>query len=593
MRVDRFDGGICLALLVLAAVVYAPVGEFDFVDFDDRSYVIDHVLVREGLSVDSVGRAFTRFRSANWHPLTWISHMADASAFGLDPGRYHQVNAFLHALTGCLLFVVLRRMSTRSAASTGGAERWMAATVAALFLAHPTHVESVAWISERKDVLCALFWMLTLGAYLHYARAPSLVRYLGVALAFVAALLSKPMAVMLPGVLLLLDFWPLARWRGVATSAPVFASASLGRLVLEKLPLLVLSVVSAAVTIFAQSLAQAILPLANFSLTERLGNAVVSYVRYLGLAFWPTGLSAYHPQLGEADLAPVRVLVSLLLLFILTVGAVASWRRRPFLAVGWGWFLVTLVPVIGIVQVGQQSLAERYTYLPYVGLSIAVVWGIESFWPRHRRRTAALSLLAIAAVLASAFLASRQVMTWRNPESLWTQALRSDPQNGFAHLKVSSLRIEAKQLDEAEYHALLAARYEPTMVFAPYNLGVIHVARGEAAEAREQLARALEIQEDMGLALALLAELDRGEGNLDAAIAGFEAAINADRKMRKSTQVRESLALALRAQLEVARAAAAAGQGRAKLEKALADYRRIIARNPRFTQIAADYERGN
>jgi hypothetical protein len=368
--------GVAAALAIATFALYARVRGFAFLHFDDNMYVTENPVVRQGLTGAGIAWAFTTLHFSNWHPLTWLSHMADVELFGLDAGAHHLVNVALHALNAAILFLVLSRM-------TGATGRSL--LVAALFAAHPLHVESVAWVSERKDVLSTLLGLLALGAYARYAalagaaargRRSPLCAYALVAVLFAASLLAKPMWVTFPFLLLLLDVWPLQRLAGSSVERdplpPPAPRHPFGRLVVEKLPLLALSAVSSAVTVVAQERGGALRGF-DLDLGVRAANAAVAYVRYLGKALWPSSLL---PQYAYPTGLPAwQVLGSALLLLAITGLALVGARRAPWLAVGWLWFAGMLVPVIGLVQVGAQSIADRYTYVPLVGLFVAVAWG--------------------------------------------------------------------------------------------------------------------------------------------------------------------------------------------------------------------------
>jgi len=347
---------LALLLAVGTAAVYLPVRSFDFCGFDDDAYVSENALVRQGLTPRGVAWAFTTFRAANWHPLTWLSHMLDVSLFGMEPGAHHLVNVAFHAANAVLLFLVLRGM-------TGAL--WGSAAVAALFALHPLHVESVAWIAQRKDVLSAFFFLLMLSAYLRYARSPSRGRLAAVTALFALGLLAKPMLVTAPFVLLLLDFWPLGRFGGAHPdpgTLPAGHPPAVGvrRAVLEKVPLFLLSALSSVVTVVAQSRGGAMVPADALPFGARAANALVACAAYLWKTFWPAGLAVYYPH-TKGELPAWKIAGAAALLSALTGIAVREARRRPYLAVGWLWFLGMLVPVIGLVQVGGQAMADRYT----------------------------------------------------------------------------------------------------------------------------------------------------------------------------------------------------------------------------------------
>jgi Flp pilus assembly protein TadD len=446
---------VAAALFALVAAIYGQVRGHAFVDFDDGEYVYENPTVREGLTAHGVAWAFTTTHAANWHPLTWLSHMLDVELFGLDPGWHHVVAALLHSLNAVLLFLVLR--------SATGAP-WRSAFVAALFAAHPLHVESVAWVAERKDVLSATFFLLTIGAYVRYARAPGAGRYAVVASMLALGLLAKPMLVTVPFVLLLADVWPLGRHRRDPWK----------RLLVEKLPLLALAVASSVVTLVAQSSKAATASAEAFPIPIRIANAVASCVEYLEKAAWPSGLAVFYPHpasLGESVPA-LRVAVAGAVLASATALAVWQARRRPYLLVGWLWFLGTLVPVIGIVQVGAQAMADRYTYIPLLGIFLAIAWGageVAERWPGARPALAATGAGVVAALAAAAYV---QAGTWRDARSLYSHAIAVTRRNFVAWNNLGMDHLRRRELPEARASFEQAIRAKPDCAMAHYNLGV-------------------------------------------------------------------------------------------------------------------------
>ena len=360
---------VCGFLLLAVALVFGQTVRHDFVNYDDNAYVYENPQVAGGLTAHGIAWAFTSFHVSNWHPLTWLSHMLDCQFYGLHAGGHHLTNVLLHAATAILLFLVLRRM-------TG--DLWPSAFVAAVFAIHPLRAESVAWVAERKDVLSGLFFMLTLGAYAGYARRPfSLGRYLTVVLLFALGLMAKPMLVTLPFVLLLLDYWPLGRI-GPHRRTGI---SSFRRVVVEKIPLLALTAASCVATVIAQG--TAVIAIDVIPLPSRIANALVSYVAYMGQLFYPAGLAVLYPH-PEGGLPIWKVAASSLVLAGISAAALV-WRRRfPYLFVGWFWYVGMLVPVIGLVQVGLHAMADRYTYLPQIGLCIAVTWGVAQLAASRR-----------------------------------------------------------------------------------------------------------------------------------------------------------------------------------------------------------------
>src|ERR1051326_4693902 len=334
----------CVVLVVVTFAVFARIGAQDFINFDDPDYVTVNAVVRDGVTAHGIGWAFTHFHSSNWHPLTWISHMIDVQLFGMNAGAHKLVNVAFHAAAAVLLLLFLFR-------ATG--ELWPSALVAALFALHPTRVESVAWVSERKDVLSAFFWMLTLYLYAGYVRDERKTKLIGITIAFACALMSKPSAITLPFVLLLLDWWPFARFSRKA--------------IIEKIPLFALLIPSILLTLRAQTAA-----MGAVSFGGRIANTILSYVDYLRILVWPSGLAILYPY--RLSIETIAVVLAALVLLILTAAAIYFARRAPWVLVGWLWFLGTLVPMSGLVQVGRQSMADRYTYIAFVGLFIAIVW---------------------------------------------------------------------------------------------------------------------------------------------------------------------------------------------------------------------------
>jgi tetratricopeptide (TPR) repeat protein len=462
-----------LALLLAAATlaVFARVNHFEFLNYDDPLYVTVNPHVQQGLSVEGVRWAFTTFTAANWHPLTWISLMLDASIGGTDPFVFHLTNLVLHLANVLLLFSFLDRITGRPRPS---------AVTAALFAIHPLHVESVAWIAERKDVLSTLFLLLTLMAYARFVEQPDRPRRLAVVLLFALGLLAKPMLVTLPVLLLLLDAWPLRR------------SAPWRSLVLEKLPLFAMSIGTGILTFVAQRQAETVGSLAGYPLGVRVANAIVATATYLGRTIWPTRLAVFYPHPG-ASLGAVAVAGSAVVLFALTSWAIRLRRSRPYLFFGWGWYLVTLAPVVGIVQVGWQARADRYTYIPLIGIFLAVVWAISE---SLADRPALLSSLAWAALVPLGIIAFVQAGYWRDSETLFRHALAVTGDNAVAHSNLGTALLRRGLVAEAEGHFTEAVRINPHFAEARSNLGVALGRQGRIDEAILEWQRALELQPD-------------------------------------------------------------------------------------------------
>lgn len=482
MTSHRRDPRRALALAALGvgtALVFAQVVEHEFLSYDDDEYVTANAHVQRGLSWEGVAWALSSTEAANWHPLTWLSHMLDVELFGSSPGAHHAVNVGLHALAAVLLALLWARM-------TGALGRSLA--VAALFAIHPLRVESVAWVAERKDVLSTLLWIVTTGAYVEYVRRPAAGRYLLVLGAYALGLMAKPTLVTLPFALLLLDGWPLGRlargpgrWGAVAP------------LVREKLPLLALAAASSAITLVAQSRGDAISRAGASPLPERLANAVVSYVAYLGKTLWPTDLAVLypHPSLTATGLPAWQVAGAALLLASITAAIVTQRRTRPYLVVGWLWYLGTLVPVVGLVQVGLQSMADRYTYVPHIGLFVAVVWGAHDLATATGLRRAA-SAAAAGAVLVLSALTWRQLGYWKDHETLFRHALAVTRDNSPAHAGLAAWLGRQGRNAEALSHAREAVRIAPRNVLAWKNLSValrVEKSTQEAVDAAREVVR--------------------------------------------------------------------------------------------------------
>jgi tetratricopeptide (TPR) repeat protein len=504
------NGWLALAIVIfLGALTWFVFGQtlhHEFINFDDGDYVFKNPKVTRGLSLDGVGWAFTHVHAGNWHPLTWISHMADCQFFGLDPAWHHLSNLLIHVLTAALLFLVLRQM-------TGAL--WRSAFVAAVFAIHPLHVESVAWVAERKDVLSGLFFVLTIAAYVRYVRRGGLGRY-AIALAlFALGLMCKPMLVSLPFVLLLLDYWPLRCFDEKGTTP--------GKLIVEKLPFLVLGAAACFVTVFAQR--AAIQPIERFRFPLRLGNAVVACVDYLRQTFWPVDLAIFYPW-DAARIQWTSVGIAAGILAAVTI-AVFLLRRRGYLVTGWFWFLIMLAPVIGIVQVGNQAHADRYTYLPQIGLIVMVTWGISDLVGRWRPLRYILSSFAVLALVPLAWFARVQTSFWRDSEQLWSHALAVTTDNTVAEENLGQALYQHGKIDEALFHLDKVLRIEPNDAIAHGALGAILLrVPQQQKEAFAHLQRSLEIYPNQAsvqsaLGVALLEAGDAAESfkHLQTAIA--------------------------------------------------------------------------
>jgi len=524
---------VLLLLTVATAAVYGQAWNFSFIHYDDPLYVTDNAIVQKGLTREGLRWAFTTNDANIWHPLTWLSHMLDVSLFGLAPGPHHLVNLLFHLLNTTLLFLVLK-------AATGAC--WRSAFVAALFALHPLHVESVAWIAERKDVLSTFFWLLAMGAYVLHARKPGIPRYLPVLLFFSLGLMAKPMLVSLPLVLFLMDYWPLGRLaphqpkpvdppqaavrdamrdrkkskkkKAVETlqeTAGATRQKTVSLLLLEKIPLVVVAGIFCILAFYTQHKGGALSSLEAYPPGVRIANAIVSYALYLFKSVWPADLAVFYPYVKE--IPGWQVLASAALLLSTSIAVVRFARRFPYLAFGWLWYLVTLLPVIGIVKVGDFSMADRYTYISLIGPFVAVSWGVHdltALWSPRKEAVAAAGLLVTIALAAATFI---QAGTWRNSATLFRHALAVTENNFMAHTNLAVALIDEGRLDEALPHLEKATKIRPDFPNAQYNLGVIRLRQGRDDEAMGHFKAALRI--DPGFARAShyagLLHLRRGE----------------------------------------------------------------------------------
>ena len=514
------DLAICLLLAVATFVLYSPVIGHPFIfNYDDDGYVIDNSHVHNGLTWTTVTWALTSTEVFNWHPLTWLSHALDCQLYGLNPHGHHLTNVLFHVLNVVLLFLLLSR-------ATGAVGR--SALVAALFASHPFNVESVAWVAERKNVLSTFFFLLTLGAYGWYALKPDVKRYLAVATLFVLALASKPMVITLPCVLLLLDYWPLRRiqgWGQLSVSPSPVPQLPILRLVLEKLPLFALSAASGAVTVFAQRSGGAmhlVLPLG-----VRLENAVYAYAMYVWKAFWPVRLAVFYPHPG-ATLAVWQL--GLAALFVVTVSAMV-WRdrvARPYLVVGWLWFLGTLVPVIGIVQVGEQAMADRYAYVPLIGIFLMTVWGAADVADSRQLKFSTRAKTAAVVLGILALFTSDQVRYWRSSYDLWLHTVEVTKDNFFAEENLGAALMASDRFEEAMPYLRRAIEIRPLDPAGHLNLAGVLALSGRSHDAILEYETALpriSNPHQMAAACETLGRLYAESGNYSKARASYQQAL--------------------------------------------------------------------
>jgi Flp pilus assembly protein TadD len=529
MTFERPDVLILLGLAIVTFGIYAQVIGHRFITFDDPTYIQENPMVNRGVTLGGLAQAFTTFYAGNWHPLTWIAHMIDSQLFGMMAGGHLLVNALIHAANTLLVFWLLMRTTHA---------RWSSALIAALFALHPLHVESVAWASERKDTLSTFFGLLSLIAYVRYAEAPSIRRYAWVAIMLALGLLAKPMLVTWPFVMLLLDYWPLARFQ----KSDVRGQTSVVRgLIIEKLPLFVLVAASAVITSIAQSHLGAVRTFTEFPITPRLSNALVSYAKYLLLAFWPNDLAVFYP-FPKGGIPAWQIIGAALLLIGITAFCFFQRKIRPYLIVGWLWFLGTLVPVIGLVQVGAQTMADRYFYIPSIGLFIAIVFGLADIAERRRVAPWVSAAIANVVLLVLATLTDAQIHRWNDSVTLFKHALAVAPPNVIVEDNLGLAMHKSGQLDEAAAHFEKALQIQPDDYTALLTMGVIRFYQGRVPEAIEYAQATIRSEPDapkahnlLGMALA---KQNRNDAALDEVRRAAELA-------PKDAEIRNDLGLAL------------------------------------------------
>ena len=484
IRAQRKVFIICLLLSLATFFVYRDLGGHQFLVVDDNTYVSNNSLVQSGLTQESVKWAFTTTRAEFWHPLTWLSYMLDTELFGVNPAGYLLTNLLLHVLNSLLLFLVLNK-------TTG--QVWQSSFVAALFALHPLHVESVAWIAERKDVLSSLFWMLTIGSYAYYVERPRYWRYLAVCLAFALGLMAKPMLVTLPFVLLLIDFWPLKRLQDSLSGKISFLTFF--SLIREKLPLFAISAAASALAFLAQKSDSSADSFSAYPMSARMANALLSYVVYIKKMIWPSNLAVFYPFPDHFTIW--QVAGSLLGLIAITVLALRTAKRYPYFITGWLWYLGTLVPVIGLVIIGDFAFADRYTYIPLVGLFIVVAWGVPEILAASHFKKKVLVLAAASTLVCLTFATRSQIRHWSNSFALFEHALEVTERNFFSHFALGHLHAGQKKFDQAIFHFAEAVRINPTKATLQNDLGRALAGRGKFKEAELCLLNALRIKPDL------------------------------------------------------------------------------------------------
>ena len=555
---------VALGLAALALAVFSRTLTFQFVGLDDDSYILRNDWIHAGLTPAGLGWAFTTFREANWHPLTWVSHMIDCSLFGLNPSGHHLSSVVLHAANVVVLFLALRALTT---------EFWPSAGVAAFFAVHPLRAESVAWVSERKDVLSALFFLLALLAYARYVRGPSVARLALVGGCFLAGLLAKPMVVSLPIILLLLDIWPLGRARSM-------------RLLWEKAPLAVLAGLSSCMTVWAQAGSGAAANFSEIPLADRLQNALGTLGAYVLSLAWPTGLAAFypHPSLipGGASALTAAAWKGAAVVVALAVLAWIVRKRRPYIGVGWLWYLIMLLPVLGIFQVGMQARADRYTYLPTIGILMAVVWGARDLLTAKPRLRPAAVVLSVAGLLALACAGYAQAGIWRDTATLYEHTLAVTDGNFVAHNNLGLYYFEGgeraadrgdtrgaqAQVQSAREQLEEAVRIRPDYALARSNLAIVLERQGDWAGAEREYRAAIRISPRLSAAHCNLGNLLFERGDLAGASASFRDALRIDP-----------------ADLEARKALGQALAQHGEPDAAILELRQALARAPRDAQL--------
>ena len=526
-RATAQTAAICLLIIALNLAIYAQTVTFDFVLYDDPDYVTQNPVVQEGVTAGGMAWALTAMHASNWHPLTWVSHMLDFQLFGFNAGGHHLTSVLLHILNTLALFVLFRRLT---------AEPWPSAFVAALFAVHPLHVESVAWVAERKDVLSTLFFLLATLAYVGYVHKGGAWRYAGVAVLFALGLMAKPMVVTLPLVLLLLDYWPLRRQQSWA------------KLVVEKLPLFALSAASSVLTMISQRAGGSMEATDLVPLHFRIVNATISYARYLGKIVWPTDLAVLYPHPNLAGGTPWdawQLAAAGSLLVVITVLVVALAGRRRYPVVGWFFFVITLLPVIGLVQVGQQAIADRYTYVPSIGLFVVVAWGaldgLRSLPWNPTVKRAVIAIAASAVVVAGAAASSVQVSHWRNSLTLFERTLAVTAPTPIMLSNLGVVLAEQRRFDEAIDCQRRALEIKPDYGRAHNNLGITLQLTGRLDEAIQHYRWAVEINPDSAAAHNNLATALRAAGRSSEAVEHYRRAVEIDPGLDRARRSLEEL----------------------------------------------------
>ena len=514
---------VAAALAAVTIAVYLQVRNFDLISYDDYTYVTANPQVKEGLTANNFTWAFTAAQAHNWHPLTWLSLMLDSTLFGPGPRWFHLTNLLLHTANTILLFYVFVKMTKAL---------WPGAFVAATFALHPLHIQSVAWVAERKDVLSSLFWLLTIVFYLRYLERQTIFRYVLTLLIFTLGLMAKPMLVSLPFILLLLDYWPLGRFHN--------SKFSILNSVIEKLPLFFLSAVSAIVTLIVQQRTGAVKDIVKFPFSSRIANALVSYADYIGKMFWPANLSIFYPHPGSTVNLSIAILSALLLLAV-TAFVIRLARTHRYLLVGWLWYIVTLIPVIGIVQVGNQAMADRYTYIPLTGLFIIIAWGLPDLLAKYSFRKSLIAVAATAVLIAMSVSTYQQLRYWQNSITILEHAAEVTPNNRFAYANLGAVYFQRNMYDEAISYSNKALQIDPCDLMSQLNLGAALCRRGKINEGIVHFEKALQIDPcDVPTHLNLGVALTK-QGKIQQAIEHYNEALRIDPCCTDALDLRQKL----------------------------------------------------
>jgi len=531
---------ICFLLYLTIFAIYWQVNHYDFINYDDSSYITENRYVKNGLTIEGIKWAFTSFHSSNWHPITWLSHMLDVTLFGMNPGAHHLTNVFFHLANTLLLFFVFSRM-------TG--HRWKSAFVAALFAFHPMHVESVTWVAERKDILCAFLWMLTLASYASYCHSTSLSRYLPVLLFFILGLMSKPMIVTLPFVLLILDYWPLNRLSPVKSSVSYsdfkksisacwdqkvpFLNFLYLRLIIEKIPLFLLAAGSGIITIYAQQKGGAVASLHVLPFYVRIENTLIAYISYIGKMICPNGLAVFYPH--ALTFSSWKIAMAALLLCIIFYGAIKNSKQRPYILAGWLWYIGTLIPVIGLIQVGLQSMADRYTYIPFIGLFIIVAWGSEDLLRKWPSASKALFIIGGIMLTLLSIMAWYQVRHWRDDITLFSHAMNVTENNYVAYQNMGVALAKKGEIRKSlnyYYKALPLTLVHKDKLYV--NIGNALAAQGKTTEAVKSYQMALTLNPKSTIAYFNIGTVLTSQGKLKEAIKYCSEALKIDQNFTKA-----------------------------------------------------------